>query len=133
MSICLDPDCNLCGEEDPYSFRLTVVMNGETGIANKATEFRRFAEKTIRMETPAHIGLKICWVSNVQLEEFSKAWCEWLTELAKAQPDKTILRDRLEALLIIFEKLKSVYPQATLHDCVDGNDENRVYLNQTII
>lgn len=133
MSICLDPDCNLCGEEDPYSFRLTVVMNGETGIANKATEFRRFAEKTIRMETPAHIGLKICWVSNVQLEEFSKAWCEWLTELAKTQPDKTILHDRLEALLIIFEKLKSVYPQATLHDCVDGNDENRVYLNQTII
>jgi len=26
-----------------------------------------------------------------------------------------------------------VYPPASLHDCADGNDENRVFLNQTIV
>ncbi len=30
-------------------------------------------------------------------------------------------------------KLKSVYPPAKLHDCVDGDDSNRVFLDNTII
>ncbi|MGO8055953.1 hypothetical protein, partial [Rhizobium leguminosarum] len=70
LPICIGPDCNLCGEEDPYSFRLTVVMNGEEGIANSGIEFRRFAEQTIRREVPAHLALKVCWVSKIQLEDF---------------------------------------------------------------
>jgi hypothetical protein len=43
--------CSECDERDPYSFRITVVLNGEDGLANKGMEFRRFAEQTIRMET----------------------------------------------------------------------------------
>jgi hypothetical protein len=26
-----------------------------------------------------------------------------------------------------------VYPPATLHDCIDGNDDNRVFLGHTAI
>ncbi len=133
LPICIGPDCELCGEEDPYSFRLTIVMNGEKGIANSGIEFRRFAEDTIRMETPAHLGLKICWVSSDQLAKFETLYCDWLAELAKDPPDTLALHNKLVALLAEFIMLKSVYPKATLHDCVDGNDENRVYLNQTII
>ena len=70
LSICIPPTCDVCGEQDPYSFRMTIVMNGETGLANSGIAFRRFAEDTIRMEIPAHLGLKICWVSNEQLEKF---------------------------------------------------------------
>ncbi|HXS36376.1 MAG TPA: hypothetical protein VN721_06720 [Flavipsychrobacter sp.] len=133
LPICIGPDCDQCGEEDPYSFRLTIVMNGEKGIANSGIEFRRFAEDTIRTETPAHLGLKICWVSTDQLNQFETLYCDWLSELAKDPPDKMALHNKLVALLNEFIMLKSVYPKATLHDCVDGNDENRVYLNQTII
>ena len=60
-------------------------------------------------------------------------YCEWLAELAKEEPVPKDLHDKLTALLFEFNQLKSVYPKASLHDCVDGNDENRVYLNQTII
>lgn len=133
LSICIPDNCELCGEEDPYSFRLTVVLSGETGIANSGIEFRRFAEQTIRLEVPAHLGVKICWVSNAQLEEFEKLYCDWLAELAKPEPIALDLHTKLKALLLVFEQLKSVYPEARLHDCIDGDDSNRVFLDNTII
>lgn len=133
LSICIPPTCDACGEQDPYSFRMTIVMNGEAGLANSGIAFRRFAEDTIRMEIPAHLGLKICWVSNEQLEKFEQLYCTWLAELAKTETDKQAFHDKLNLLIAEFIKLKSVYPKASLHDCVDGNDENRVYLNQTVV
>jgi hypothetical protein len=133
LSVCLDTACSDCDERDPYSFRITVVLNGEDGLANKGIEFRRFAEQTIRMETPAHLGIKICWVSKKSLKEFGDLYCSWLSELAKPEPDQVILRDRLDALIKVFTNLNSVYPQATLHDCIDGNDSNRILLGHTAI
>lgn len=133
LPICIAPNCALCGEEDPYSFRMTIVMNGKVGIANQGIEFRRFAEQTIRQEVPAHLGVKICWVSDTQLQKFEELYCSWLAELAKEEPDAVALHNKLSALLAEFVKLKSVYPKASLHDCADGDDENRVYLNQTIV
>ena len=133
LSICIPTSCNVCGEEDPYSFRFTIVMNGETGLANEGIAFRRFAENTIRMEIPAHLGLKICWVSTAQLEIFGPLYRAWLTELAKKERDPLTLHNKMRQLLDEFIKLKSVYPKASLHDCIDGNDENRIFLNQTIV
>jgi hypothetical protein len=133
LSICIPDDCSLCGEEDPYSFRLTIVLSGETGIANSGIEFRRFAEETIRGEIPAHLGLKICWVSNEQLLRFEEVYCAWLHELSLENPDAFLQHEKLKALLKEFESLKSVYPEARLHDCKDGDDSNRVFLGQTII
>ena len=133
LSICIPDDCSMCGEEDPYSFRLTIVLSGETGIANSGIEFRRFAEETIRREIPAHLGLKICWVSNEQLLRFETVYCAWLKELSLQKPDAFLLHEKLKALLEEFETLKSVYPEARLHDCKDGDDSNRVFLGQTII
>ncbi|AEV96871.1 hypothetical protein A4D02_29940 [Niastella koreensis] len=133
LSICIGPNCELCGEEDPYSFRLTVVLNGETGLANSGIAFRRFAEQTIRKEIPAHLAIKICWVEKAKLDEFETKYCAWLKELSKVVPDTVTLSNLLTDLLAVFTKLKNVYPAASLHDCEDGNDENRVFLNQTII
>lgn len=133
LPVCLDESCNDCDERDPYSFRITIVLNGEEGLANKGIEFRRFAEQTIRMETPAHLGLKICWVSKEELATFGELYCSWLAELAKAEPARAPLHNKLTALLNAFKNLNSVYPPATLHDCVDGNDDNRVYLGHTAI
>ena len=133
LPICIGDDCNLCGEEDPYSFRFTIVMSGEAGMMNSDLEFRRFAEKAIRTEVPAHLGVKICWVDNKQLTVFEKLFCDWQHEISKDEPNDVALSNKLHRLICLFMKLKNVYPPASLHDCVDGNDENRVYLNQTII
>ena len=109
------------------------MLNGEDGLANKGIEFRRFAEQTIRMETPAHLGVKICWVSKEQLDLFQTVYCAWLAELAKPEPDRDDLHQKLVELLEVFKQLKNVYPKAALFDCVDGNDENRVILGNTVI
>jgi hypothetical protein len=77
--------------------------------------------------------VKVCWVSKKQLLEFAHVYCRWRTELAKPEPDVLELHNRLGALLEVFTRLKNIYPPATLHDCADGNDENRVFLGRTII
>jgi hypothetical protein len=134
LPVCLTEDCcDCCGEEDPYSFRITVVLNGEDGLANKGMEFRHFAEQTIRQETPAHLGVKVCWVSKEQLYDFQLVYCTWLAELARPEPDPDALHNKLFDLIAVFQKLKNVYPQAALFDCIDGNDENRVILGNTAI
>ena len=126
LGVCLSTECSDCDEKDPYSFRITVVLNGEDGLANGGIEFRRFAEQTIRMETPAHLGVKICWVSKKQLAEFEQVYCAWLSELAKPEPNALQLHNKLVDLLAVFKELKNVYPSATLHDCIDGKDDNRL-------
>jgi len=133
LPICVGANCQLCGEEDPYSFRLTLVMNGEAGLADEGVAARRFAEETIRREVPAHLGVKVCWVSTAQLLEFEDAWCAWLTEGAKDSPDPATLHNKLAQLIAVFRALKSIHPPATLHDCVDGNDDRRVFLGHTVL
>jgi hypothetical protein len=72
-------------------------------------------------------------VSDEQLLRFEKLYCGWLSELAKEEPVMLTLHDKLTLLLAEFEELKSVYPEARLHDCIDGDDSNRVFLGNTII
>jgi len=134
LPVCLPKDCpKCCGSADPYSFRITIVLNGETGLAEKGLEFRKFAEQTIRMEAPAHLGIKICWVSKKQLFEFQDVYCDWLSELAKPESGRHLLHTKLIALIKVFSQLKNVYPPAALFDCRDGNDENRVILGNTAV
>ena len=64
LPVCLEPECSLCGQEDPYSFRLTYVLQGALEPFNYDIDLRRFADNTIRRETPAHLLPKICWVGN---------------------------------------------------------------------
>ncbi|MFL9912274.1 hypothetical protein [Paraburkholderia sp. RL17-337-BIB-A] len=61
---CCDNGCSTCGGEDPYSFRMTYVMRGWTPQYTDNLDLRRYAERTIRQETPAHLLPKICWVGN---------------------------------------------------------------------
>ncbi|OQZ04843.1 MAG: hypothetical protein B6D34_01030 [Candidatus Brocadia sp. UTAMX1] len=62
--ICSDGPCNTCGDEDPYSFRLTFLMPGWIEPFKTNMEMRDFADRTIRQEMPAHLLGKICWVDN---------------------------------------------------------------------
>ncbi|MVM33493.1 hypothetical protein GO755_25880 [Spirosoma sp. HMF4905] len=61
---CAEGDCGTCGDEDPYSFRLTFVMPGWIEPFSENMEMRRFANTTIQQETPSHLLPKICWIGN---------------------------------------------------------------------
>lgn len=115
---------------DPYSFRASVVLPGEAPRFAD-TVFRAFAEDTLRREAPAHVSLKICWVNHDQLLEFEDAYCRWREELARQPRDEAQLSRRLKRVIKILERLRSIYPQATLHDCRDPSAGRPVILGHS--
>jgi hypothetical protein len=98
--------------------------------------FRRLVERTLRLEAPAHIALKICWVNIYQMHEFEVAYRHWLEQLAleSCQDASCDLIGSLNHLLDILSHLNNVYPEGTLHDCDEsGSDDNPIVLNQTVL
>lgn len=61
---CVDGECLTCGAEDPYSFRLTLLLPGWLEPFSSDLELRSFADRSIRQEIPSHLVGKICWVGN---------------------------------------------------------------------
>jgi hypothetical protein len=61
---CSDGPCATCGDEDPYSFRLTFVMPGWVAQYTDNLDLRHYAERIIQQETPSHLLGKTCWVGN---------------------------------------------------------------------
>ena len=80
-------------------------------------DFRRFAEQTIRMETPAHILPKICWISQTQMSDFEEKYKKWLeSAVSGAEADSG---NALAELVDILSRLRNVYPEAKLSECHD--------------
>lgn len=138
FEVCLGENCQFCGEEDPYSFRMSLILPywHERFLS---MEFRRYFEEMARTETPAHIMIKICWVNNTLMNAFEVAYKEWMAALADYEADlvlKESKQDRLRqagnALIEILTRIHSEYPIAHLHDCEEGAT-NPVLLNNTIL
>lgn len=135
MEVCLH-DCDCPCELDIYSFRVSVVLpHWPKHFDNMA--FRQYFEKKIREEAPAHLQLKVCWVSNEKLREFEARYKSWTEELARFKSDgnnSTAYQEANDRMLAILAKLNSVYPTATLHDCEESDaDKNPVMLGKTIL
>ncbi len=129
LPVCIQPGCESCHDRDPYSFRLTVVMDGDASKPGGNLAYRRFAEDTIRMEAPAHVSVKVCWVSREQATDFTEAWAGYISALrSDANIDST-----LATLLTEFCGLNNQYPQASLHDCRLDSEGNPVFLDHTAI
>jgi hypothetical protein len=136
--VCLGENCNFCGEEDPYSFRLSLILP-YWHERFKSIEFRRYFEDMVRTETPAHCLIKICWVNNTLMNEFERAHKEWLEALSVYEIDliqKEINQGRLRiannAMIKILKELHSEFPEAQLHDCETGAS-NPVLLGNTVL
>ncbi len=74
-------DCTCPEVRDPYSFRMSVVLPSWPARF-KDLKFRQFVEQTLRMEAPAHVFTRICWVSHEQMKQFETAHNAWLNNLA---------------------------------------------------
>lgn len=139
MQVCLNDDCQFCGEQDPYSFRASVVLP-YWPEKFKDLNFRQFFEDSIRKEAPAHVLLKICWLSNNLMLDFEIAYRHWLTALQNHSKELPFATDDTKNKLIkannelvkILKQLHSEYPEARLHDC-DTGETIPVVLNNTIL
>jgi uncharacterized protein len=116
LPICPDPSCEECFDDDPYSYRLQIILPAYSERF-KDMEFRRFVEETIRLEVPAHLLPKICWVdveTMKQVESKYKAWLE-----ARAGGSSDARRAALGALIEALGGAKNIYPPQKLHGCDD--------------
>jgi hypothetical protein len=130
MEVCLRSDCEFCGEEDPYSFRISVILPAWPKRFNDL-HFRSLFERTLRGECPAHIHARICWIGNEQMMELDQKYRAWIRAFSQKEVDKNQLRDAQGELIRLLQELKTVYPSATLHDCEEGSEENPVRLDHT--
>ena len=132
MQMCLGEDCTACGEEDPYSFRVSVVLP-YWPARFRNLNFRALLERTIREEAPAHVQVKVCWIGQQQMTELDRAYRAWLAAKGATTPDDTTLGSTARRLIEILESLTTVYPAASLHDCDAGEDETIVRLGSTAL
>lgn len=130
MQVCLASDCELCGEEDPYSFILHVVLP-YWPTRFRSLDFRRYAEQLIREEMPSHIVPRICWVGNEDMRELDRTWNSWLTMTRNPAADPADLSAALDELIAVLERLHTVHSPATLHDCEEGEGDTIVRLGAT--
>lgn len=130
LPICVDPNCTDCADDDPYSYRLHIVLPAYAGRFRKM-DFRRFVEEVIREETPAHILPKICWVDWEDMRKLETVYREWLElDLAAPLPQK---KEKLAALMDTLFQVKNVYPSNKLHECAAGDEQPKFLLGQTAL
>ncbi|WP_146205048.1 hypothetical protein [Meridianimarinicoccus roseus] len=120
MQVCLPEDCAFCGEEDPYSFRVHIILPYWPSRF-RDPGFRSYAERLIREETPAHIHPRICWVSDADMRALDRAWRGWLETQADAAASEEARVEALSRLIGVLEGLSTVNPAAVLHDCDEGD------------
>ncbi len=125
----LPPCLEECGGEDPYSFRVSVILP-YWPHRFRDMNFRRFVERTITEQTPAHIFVKICWINQNDMTAFEGAYWPWRKALKQQSNQLSPLQDQL---VRTWQTLRSVFPEATLHDCAQDEDSNPVILDNTIL
>ncbi|WP_209328734.1 hypothetical protein [Lunatimonas salinarum] len=135
MPFCRE-DCQADGVLDPYSFRVTVVLPGNSfRLADLV--FRDYLENLIREELPSHILAKICWIgsSNPEIPDdqhplvlFENSFRNFLEHLGKGSKAAD------KAFIEVLSNLKSVYPQGSLFDCASEDEqgwEEKIILGRT--
>ncbi|MEM9324161.1 MAG: hypothetical protein AAGA85_00835 [Bacteroidota bacterium] len=128
-----DEACDACKMDNPYSCILQVVLPAWPGRFDEDV-FRKFMERTLRVEAPAHLFLNICWISYDQMEEFERVYKQWILTNAKRNPNKEVLSQRLTALIEVLDRLRNVHPTKTLHDCDDDRGtEDAIILDNTAL
>ena len=133
LPIDLDNGCEICRYEDPYSHIVTVILPAWQGRFHNQ-DFRKFFDRSIRLECPAHIVLNVCWIDCKQMGEFELHYKEWLQVQARNTIDKLEVSNALNKVIDDIVHLRTVYPEGILHDCEsDPSGENAIILNQTIL
>lgn len=134
MPVCIDPNGNYCRPLDPYSFRIDVILPGYS-LRLRNRYFRQYAERIIRMETPAHILPRICFVDEKHMQGFETVYEEWRTAKRKSiklgmPMDKEVNSELIEVL----DNLFTIYDQGYLADCDDDTDDiNPIVLGATYL
>ena len=96
--------------QDPYSMRVTVAMPGWLDIVQDP-EFRYLIERSITEEFPAHIAVRICWISPLQMWQLEADYAEYL----KKRRGKKDTTESLKHFAQDLSQLKNMFQDAHTH------------------
>ncbi|WP_309641286.1 hypothetical protein [Flavobacterium sp.] len=140
LSVCLNDNCDDVANNDPYSFKATLVLPGYLSRFQNLT-FRKYAEKIFRQEAPAHVLLKICWVNKNDLLAFQEKYKNWLEKYrvyrlnycsnTLTDDDKSVYGATLNELVAALKELHTIYPEGNLYDCRLSESNNPIILGNT--
>ncbi|MBD2199394.1 MULTISPECIES: hypothetical protein [Calothrix] len=118
-------------QQDPYSFWISIILP-YWPERFRDMNFRTFVERTLRLEAPAHIALKIAWLNLEQMRQFEDYYRNWLQELAQNGRNLTLAHSNLVKLL---PNLRSIYPEGKLYDSQQTTscEAQPIILNQTVL
>jgi len=131
LTVCLKDDCKDEANNDPYSFKATIVLPGYLSRFKNIT-FRRYAEQIFRQEAPAHVLLKICWVGYEDMLNFQKAYKNWLENYRHFRLkycSKTLTKK--DCTTFYQKELNTIYPEGNLYDCKLSETTNPIVLGNT--
>ena len=122
LPTCFDEDDSDCCAGDAYSFRITVIMPAWPKRFQDMN-FRNFLARFIREQAPAHIFVKVCWISSEQVDAFKPVYEAWKQAFAvRDELQPSVYLDALERLIGVWKGLRSVYPPVYLYDCIESKD-----------
>ena len=139
LQVCLKDDCYSPANADPYSFKITIVLRGDLARFRNPY-FREYAERLIRKEAPAHVLVKICWISKEEMTSFQKAYKTWIEKYRELKTafctgTKTSLQNSynqaLKQLILALQDLNTIYDEGTLYNCQLGESQNPIVLTKT--
>jgi hypothetical protein len=130
LPICPASNMGVCAENDPYSYRIHIILPAY-GSRFQSMDFRRFAEELIREETPAHILPKICWISKEDMVRFEKDYRDWI--YLKAGTEKAKRQEKLSRFIESLFTVRNVYPTEHLHECEPGEERPKFILGRTAL
>jgi hypothetical protein len=130
MPVCIDPNGSSCPPTDPYSFRISVVLPGYT-LRLRDPGYRKFVERLIRLETPAHILPRICFIPHHAMVCFRARYHAWRKELQDFTSEQRKEQATMDLIRCLTE-LYTVYEEGQLIDCDDDTIErNPMVLDRT--
>ncbi|NOQ24876.1 MAG: hypothetical protein GQ564_05885 [Bacteroidales bacterium] len=133
LPIFLSDDCNTMNLTNPYTSIVTVVLPYWPERYNNM-DFRNFFDKTLRLEAPSHVLLKICWVNPLHMEDFERTYKKWLIEINDKQSTKIEISDSLNCFIEAIDNLRNVYPAGTLYDPKEHQTlKNTIILDNTML
>lgn len=99
--------------EDPYSMQITAICPGWLTITHNSY-FRQVVERIIREEIPAHISIKVCWLSQEVMLNVEERYSDYLKALNGT--GEMQVKDTLKELINAFGHMRNIYPPSRVFD-----------------
>jgi len=131
LPICPDPNCTDCDGEDPYSYRLQIILPADNGRFSKHGIQALCGRGGSRGKLQPISCRRFAGSTRPDMQKLEKAYKDWI--YVRAGADTTQRSEKLNALIDLLFQVKNVYPSQKLQDCGPGMGSQKFILGNTAL